>query len=439
MRIYNQDFSIDMLRAMLWQYDAAENLQGILQKYQDWREENVTQFWRDWYRDVFDLRTANDFGLAVWSIILNVPLVGPESEGGKEGPAWAFGSNRQNYGHGNFGSSGAPIPLQAEQKRLLLRLRFYNLVSRGAIPETNRFLAELFANEGPAYLEDNLDMTINYVFGFELDAPTRFLFETMDVLPRPAGVKATFERVPVCVPPVYGDTPTAYLADLVDASDDFNASVSNCDAYIIRVDNFQATEGDLSISFSNLVGSLQYRLYIDGVMVGAGPVSEGDVWGAFSGSYTNQGEFELHLFTALESDVASVDVGFDYYVIQQCQFPDYGDLTPDVTYTNWPGFQEIPVMLTGCTPFVIDITNGNSGNGENGFIPLQDSEIRWFVFVDGSPAVMPSDPYFDGSGDFSSANFIPFGLMDPGVPTRIVLMATDSTLSKSFDFTIEIV
>ncbi|WP_231668322.1 DUF2612 domain-containing protein [Ralstonia solanacearum] len=33
-----------------------------------------TAFWENWIRDVFDLRTANDFGLSVWSEILGVPL-----------------------------------------------------------------------------------------------------------------------------------------------------------------------------------------------------------------------------------------------------------------------------------------------------------------------------------------------------------------------------
>ena len=68
------DFSVDLLRAILWQYNDATRLQSLLQQKQDWYNEQQTEFWSSWYRDVFNLDTANDFGLAVWSIILEVPL-----------------------------------------------------------------------------------------------------------------------------------------------------------------------------------------------------------------------------------------------------------------------------------------------------------------------------------------------------------------------------
>ncbi|WP_059215173.1 DUF2612 domain-containing protein [Escherichia albertii] len=74
-KIQEFQFSVDLLRAILWQYNVAENLQGILERKKDWYVINHEQFWSDWYRDVFNMDTANSFGLSVWAIILGIPLV----------------------------------------------------------------------------------------------------------------------------------------------------------------------------------------------------------------------------------------------------------------------------------------------------------------------------------------------------------------------------
>ena len=64
------DFSVDLLRALLWQYEDATGLQALLRQKSEWYTVNQTAFWSNWERDVFDLTTANDFGCAVWGIIL---------------------------------------------------------------------------------------------------------------------------------------------------------------------------------------------------------------------------------------------------------------------------------------------------------------------------------------------------------------------------------
>ncbi len=72
-RIQQFDYSINLLRALLWQDNTATNLTALLQAKQTWYDENVSTFFEDWVTDVFDIRTANEFGLAVWAIILGVP------------------------------------------------------------------------------------------------------------------------------------------------------------------------------------------------------------------------------------------------------------------------------------------------------------------------------------------------------------------------------
>lgn len=426
------EYSVNLLRAIVWQYDSAANLRGLVQAQQDWMDDNQEAFWTDWYTDVFDLRTANTFGLTVWSIILGVPLVGPSSSG-KEGPAWAFGSARQNFGRGNFGGSGAPIALQEEEARLVLRLRYYQLVSRGTVPATNAFLAELFADQGPVYVVDNYDMTMDFVFGFTPGANLRYVLDRLDILPRPSGVLANYTVEPVCTPPEYGDYPTEYLANLVDSSDTFAASVADCDPYIIRIDNFQATGGDLSIEFSSTTGSAIYKLFIDGLQVGYGDVVDGPIWGNFSSSYSNIVEVELQIFCALESDTASVDVDFAYSATEVCQVPDYGDITPDDSVSwSYPMTANnfYSGTLTGCSPYAIkvDIT-----------YPLSTTMGRLYIQQTGSDSGILYSVYADGvlyeSGTFTdSGNLEVWNTGDETADEVIlVLQNTDATQSLAYN------
>lgn len=182
------DHSVDLLRALLWQYDGAEGMQALLRGKSEWYEVNQAQFWTDWYRDVFDLRTANDFGCAVWGIILNVPL-SLTLPGTGDRPVWGFGPNNQNFGNGTFGRSSSGVAsLTLDQKRIILRLRYMQLVSDGSVVWSNFVMRELF---GGGHVVDNLDMTATYVFTQGLPAFFLQVLLDFDLLPRPAGVKIT--------------------------------------------------------------------------------------------------------------------------------------------------------------------------------------------------------------------------------------------------------
>jgi hypothetical protein len=41
---------------------------------------------------------------------------------------------------------------------------------------------------GAAYAVDNLDMSVEFVFGFQIPSALRFVLQQYDLLPRPAGV-----------------------------------------------------------------------------------------------------------------------------------------------------------------------------------------------------------------------------------------------------------
>lgn len=180
------DASVDLLKAILWQYDGAERLQSLLRAKRDWYDENQRDFWNAWYDNVFNLQTANDFGCSVWGLILGVPLsIGQPGTGDR--PVWGFGAFNRNFNNGNFGRDSAGVAgLTLAQKRLVLRLRYYQLVSDGSAPFSNKALRDVF---GVGYVLDGHDMTCTYVFPNALSSQVRLVLEQFDLLPRPAGVK----------------------------------------------------------------------------------------------------------------------------------------------------------------------------------------------------------------------------------------------------------
>lgn len=190
-QIQGFDFSVDLLRALLWEYNDAARLESLLQQKQDWYNVNQQAYWENWARDVFDLRTANDFGLSVWAIILDIPLAVASAADAADKPIWGFGPYREGFTRGNFANTSA-ASLTTEQRRLLLRLRYFQLVTRGTVPEVNAFFGDLFASLGPVYVNDGLDMTALYVFDFPLSSALEMLLTEYDLLPRPAGVKVNY-------------------------------------------------------------------------------------------------------------------------------------------------------------------------------------------------------------------------------------------------------
>ena len=193
--IQDIDYNVDLLKAILWQYEEAGALKTIIQKKQDWVNRVHSDFWSEWYRDVFNIDTANKFGLAVWGRILNISLgVDEPPQPGKI--SFGFGSNHTNFNNGNFGVlSASSQQLTLDQQRLVIRMRYFQITCRPTVPEINEFLKYLFGSQGPAYVVDHLDMTMTYVFGFAPSSELQYILDNYELLPRPSAVKVNWISV----------------------------------------------------------------------------------------------------------------------------------------------------------------------------------------------------------------------------------------------------
>lgn len=185
------ELNVNLMRTVLWQYENAPKLKSLVQSEQDWANENVTEFWENWFRDVFNLKTANDFGLNVWSIILDIPLIINRPRR-IDSSVFGLGSNHKNFGNGNFGRGRTKdMVVTTEQARKILLLRWFQLTSRPTISNTNEAL-EIVFGAGMAYAQDSLDMSNQFfMFTERPDYQTIDMLKNTDLLPRPSTIGST--------------------------------------------------------------------------------------------------------------------------------------------------------------------------------------------------------------------------------------------------------
>lgn len=197
--------TIDLMRAIDWQRGSADKLNQLIQLKQEWYESNHCGFWNDWVTDVFNLDTANEFGLSVWSVILDVPIFDGVEKSPSDYPAIFFGDTRKNYSRGNFGINGSIVDsLTLEQKRIMLKLKAFVLNSRMTTPNINKKLASLFG-AGELYVLDNLDMTYDYIVNDTANTYFVTILKYYDLLPRPNSVKVNVKIKSDPTPFKYGN------------------------------------------------------------------------------------------------------------------------------------------------------------------------------------------------------------------------------------------
>lgn len=192
------DYATDLNQVLLWQNESSTNIKSLVEGEQQYLFFNHTQFWEDWFTGVFWLwnntplgepGSFTQFGAAVWSIILGIPLqIGPEPE--PEGSFIFQFDQSGNFDLSTFSNRGQALDLIDQM--LLLRLRYFQLTTNGAIPQINAFIAPLlswYGYDGQVYVIDNLNMSISYIFTNPISINLQFILEQYDILPRPAGVE----------------------------------------------------------------------------------------------------------------------------------------------------------------------------------------------------------------------------------------------------------
>lgn len=177
-----------VMKAVTWYYAESDNLVPLLSAKQDWYDMYVTQFFSSWYESVFNLPTANNFGIAVWAAILGLPI-GIFGELTVR-PPFGFGRVNENFRDANFAEiNPGALNLTHEEKIQVLRIVWYRYTINGSVLAINRALKDVFGPKGGAYVIDHQNMTIEYVFNYPISKNLRDAFNRYGILPSIASVK----------------------------------------------------------------------------------------------------------------------------------------------------------------------------------------------------------------------------------------------------------
>lgn len=189
------NFDVNLWRSILWQHEGAPKALALCEHDQFFADTHVKKFWNDFIDDIYNLKTANTFGLYIWARILgssiSISMGAPKDN-------WGFGSNDKNFENAGFGYSGSGSVLTIESTRILLLMRWFQLTTAPTVPNINYMLQNVFG-AGQAYVVDlyeTLPMEMKYFFQGQLPTDLEDVFTNEDVLPRPSGVLCTYSVVP---------------------------------------------------------------------------------------------------------------------------------------------------------------------------------------------------------------------------------------------------
>lgn len=163
---------MDKKRYMLSQYANSPHLSEILDGLE--KMIGTDQDIKNFYDNIYNIQTANTYGLNVWGGRLNIPR------------------------RLKVSAEGMPdlYELPDELYRLLLIVKTMANISNCTVPDLERILNFLFSERGKVYVFDTGIMTMSYTFEFYLNPYEKALLKIPGIPPKPTGVGLKIYQVP---------------------------------------------------------------------------------------------------------------------------------------------------------------------------------------------------------------------------------------------------
>jgi hypothetical protein len=194
----------NVLQTVVSQYANSPTLLALIQDFD--RYIDPTADIDNFYNTVWNVDTAQGFGLDIWGRIVNVSrelkVVGNLAYFGF---SEAYTSLAPNTGPQPFGQAPLYPGVPATQvyalsddayRKLILAKAIFN-ISDCSIPAINQLLQNLFAGRGRCYVTDAGHMEMRFVFEFVLLPFEVSILTQSGVIPRPAGVYARAMQIDV--------------------------------------------------------------------------------------------------------------------------------------------------------------------------------------------------------------------------------------------------
>lgn len=150
----------------------------------------------NFYDAIFNINTANSYGLDIWGRIVGVGRylkisANPDQIGFNNGAGVPFNQAPFNGGV----ASTQTYRLSNDAFRTLIFAKALANISDCTAPSINQLLRNMFSGRGRCYVADTGDMTLRYVFEFSLMPYEQAIILNSGVFPRPAGVLAFAQQV----------------------------------------------------------------------------------------------------------------------------------------------------------------------------------------------------------------------------------------------------
>lgn len=144
----------------------------------------------DWFDNIWNIATAQGYGLDVWGRIVGVTRVLQVANDAWFGFEEALPGSLE-WGQGIFYSGtqvNSNFLLSDDSFRILILAKAQSNICDGSAPAINQILLAMFPGRGNCYVADNQNMTMTYTFEFQLSPVEIALVEQSGVLPQPIGI-----------------------------------------------------------------------------------------------------------------------------------------------------------------------------------------------------------------------------------------------------------
>jgi hypothetical protein len=192
---WSGSYSADVLDAsatLLSQYANSPRLTALVDYANEWIDPGVDL--NAFYSYVWNVKTAQGFGLDIWGRIVNVPrqitiTPLPDYLGYNEALTGSYPFGQEPFYGG--ARTGDVYSLSDDAYRVLIMTKALANISSFTAPSVNALLRFLFAGRGDCHVEELGGMAIKYVFNFALQPWEASVIQQPSLMPRPAGVNIT--------------------------------------------------------------------------------------------------------------------------------------------------------------------------------------------------------------------------------------------------------
>ncbi|MFT8432552.1 DUF2612 domain-containing protein [Acetobacter orientalis] len=187
----------DVQKTVLSQYSCAPTLNALIEAWNQTLD--PTRLLETWFTNIWNLDTAQGYGLDVWGRIVGVERVLTLSTDSFFGFAEPQDLTLQPFNAAPWYSgtqTTSNYRLSDEAFRQLINAKALANITDGSMTSLNAILMTLFAGQGDVWVADSGTMTLTYTFNFAPSAVQVSLIQSSGVLMRPAGVRVVYAIKP---------------------------------------------------------------------------------------------------------------------------------------------------------------------------------------------------------------------------------------------------